>query len=53
MIEETPKGKRRIHRTIRGSLRGYVSNCFWVSFGHWDDPHAQMLATEWMNEKSA
>ena len=46
--ETTPKGKRTVRTTVRGSVNGYIGGRFWVSFGERDNPHTDTLAAEFL-----
>lgn len=46
---DSPKGKRSIRRTVRGSLFGYIGRTQWECFGDAFDPAAQARAEEWLN----
>ncbi len=48
MTDETPKGKRSIRRTVRGSLMGYIGRTQWENFGEVFDPAAEDRAAEWL-----
>lgn len=41
-------GKRRIRRTVRGSLCGYVGRSLWANFGDAFDPAAERRAAAWL-----
>jgi hypothetical protein len=46
--ETTPKGKRTIRTTVRGSVNGYIGGKFWVSLGERDNPHTDTLADDFL-----
>ena len=48
-MQDEPKGKRIIRRTVRGSLCGYIGRKFWINFGEAFDHAAQQRAEEWVN----
>ena len=45
---DTPKGKRTIRYTVRGSIMGYIGRTRWECFGERFDPHAEQIAQEWL-----
>jgi hypothetical protein len=46
--EATPKGKRTIRTTVRGSVNGYIGGKFWVSLGERDNPHTDTLVEKFL-----
>ena len=52
MTVDTPKGKRTIRITVRGSIMGYIGRTKWECFGERSDPAAHDRAAEWLEEDS-
>jgi hypothetical protein len=50
MNDDTPKGKRTIRTTVRGSIVGYIGKLNWETFGERNDPAAESRAAEWLAE---
>ena len=48
MEMETPKGKRSLRVTVRGSVMGYIGKTSWECFGERGDPAAEARANEWV-----
>lgn len=48
MTNDTPKGKRTIRTTVRGSVNGYIGGKFWECLGERGDSWTDERVAEFM-----
>jgi len=48
MNTETPKGKRTVRTTVRGTVNGYIGKVLWECLGERSDPETEVRVQEFL-----